>query len=150
MSIVLVKGNHDNFIERYSRHFKIGVLNSGARIGEYLFAHGDKALLDFGKKEKPKTIVMGHEHPSIGIPMKIGRTERLRCFLYGRYKRIPMLVLPAMGYFETGSDVNTHTRNIMSPILRKADLKNMHAIAFGNGSTIDFGSISDLRKISQN
>ncbi len=36
----------------------------------------------------------------------------------------------------------------MSPILRNVDVDKMHAIALGYGSTLDFGSIGNLRKLS--
>ncbi len=141
-SITVVKGNHDNFIDRVSRGTGISVCDS-KRSGEYIFAHGDK-------KNEPngaEMIIIGHEHPSIGISGQSGRIEHIRCFLVGRYGKANMIVLPASGYFETGSDVNTNKGRILSPMISATEMRKMHAIAVGYGSTIDFGSVSDLTNL---
>lgn len=145
--LVLIKGNHDNFIERYREPFKIRVFYNEARIGDYLFFHGDKLPKLTGKR--PRMLISGHEHPSIGIVRSIGRTERLRCFLSGTYRGVSLLILPAMSYFAAGTDINLHGRDeLLSPIFRKLDIGSMHAIAVGYGSTLDFGSIGNLRKLN--
>ncbi len=147
---ILIKGNHDNFVDRYKEPFKLTVYNDEARIGDYLFFHGDRLPKLSEVKNKPKMLISGHEHPSIGIANSVGRTERLRCFLSGEYKRIDLLVLPAISYFAAGSDINFQSKkNLLSPVLRSIDIDKMHAIALGYGSTIDFGSIGNLRKLNQ-
>ena len=37
---------------------------------------------------------------------------------------------------------------LLAPIFSKLNLDGMHAIAVGYGSTIDFGTIKDLRKLA--
>lgn len=148
IDVDVVKGNHDNFIEGYARGLGITVHMEKLEVGGYLFAHGDKPI----SGTLPKTVVIGHEHPSIGIRTKTGVMERFRCFLYGETrqlrKRSMLLVLPAIGYFETGSDVNVSSKSrIMSPILKKANVDEMRAIAVGDGSTLDFGKVKELRNI---
>ena len=143
---VLVKGNHDNFVERYREPFNLLVHAKSASIGDYLFFHGDE--LPKIPSKKPAMLVMGQEHPAISITNKVGKREKLRCFLYGEYKKLPLLVLPAMGYFSTGTDMNTRReQQLLSPVFKNADIDSMHAIAVGYGSTIDFGEISKLRGI---
>jgi uncharacterized protein len=148
--IDLVKGNHDNFIDGYSQSLGIRVHPSVFVLGDYLFAHGDKQL---DKTDSPvSTVIIGHEHPSIGIRSKVGTVERFRCFLTGKIsysgRKTELLVLPAMGYFETGSDINLHNkRRVMSPVLRKADVDKMEAIAVGYGMALNFGRIGDLRNV---
>jgi len=147
VELTLIKGNHDNFIDRYKEPFRIGVFSNEARIEGYLFFHGDKVPKITGNK--PRMLISGHEHPSIGIVKSIGRTEKLRCFLSGTYKGIDLLILPAISYFAVGSDINLQSnKHLLSPIFRNIDVDSMHAIALGYGSTIDFGSIGDLRRIS--
>jgi putative SbcD/Mre11-related phosphoesterase len=147
-SLELVMGNHDNFIGKYSSALGIRVYPQQLLVSGYLFAHGDKQL---GKEEaEVSTVIIGHEHPSIGIRSRVGTTERLRCFLYGKMpysgKTADLVVLPAIGYFETGSDINLHNkRRIMSPILRGIDVDQMEAMAIGHGSTLNFGKIGNLR-----
>ena len=149
-SLELVIGNHDNFISKYSAALGIRIYPHQLLVSGYLFAHGDKQL---GKAEgEVLTAIIGHEHPSIGIRSRVGTIERFRCFLSGKIayygKKVNLIVLPAIGYFETGSDVNLHNkRRILSPVLKKADVDQMEAIAIGDGSTLNFGKVGDLRNI---
>lgn len=146
VSPILIKGNHDNFVERYKEPFKITVHRQEAVIGDYLFFHGEE--LPGVQNKRPNMLIMGHEHPSIGITNPIGKKEKLRCFLYGNYKRLPILVLPATGYFATGRDVNLEPKHqLLSPVFKHTNIDSMHAIAIGYGSTIDFGEVSKLRSI---
>ena len=147
-SMELVMGNHDNFMATYSNALGIKVHQHHLLLSGYLFAHGDKPLETLDAEVS--SIIIGHEHPSIGIRSKLGTIERLRCFLYGRIpysgKMTELVVLPAVGYFETGSDINLHSKKrIMSPILRRIDVDKMEAIAVGHGSTLNFGKIGSLR-----
>jgi putative SbcD/Mre11-related phosphoesterase len=146
VSAVLIKGNHDNFVERYREPFKLLVHGQEAAIGDYLFFHGEE--LPKVPKKKPRMLIMGQEHPAISINRSVGKREKLRCFLYGRYEKLPILVLPAMGYFSTGTDVNHEPKDqLLSPVFKRTDIDRMHAIAIGYGSTIDFGEVSKLRGI---
>lgn len=148
LELTLVKGNHDNFIDRYKGPFKFRSYNEEAVIGDYLFSHGDR--LPKIPEKKPLMIILGHEHPSIGVVNKAGRIERLRCFLKGRYNGIEVLVLPAISYFASGSSINMRDKkDVLSPIIRGMELEEAHAIAIGYGSTLDFGTIRNLRKLNQ-
>ncbi|MCL5440556.1 MAG: metallophosphoesterase [Candidatus Marsarchaeota archaeon] len=140
---VLVKGNHDNFVDRYRGAFRMEIYGGHAEIGEYLFLHGDKEPARI--KRRTRMVVMGHEHPAITISTALGRREKVKCFLYGRYRGKGLLVLPAIGYFSTGMDVGAAGHGMLSPILRRGGIGSMHAIACAYGSTIDFGKVSDLR-----
>jgi putative SbcD/Mre11-related phosphoesterase len=149
-ALELVRGNHDNFITGYSGALGIKVHPQQLFVSVYLFAHGDKPLE--GEEPRVSTVIMGHEHPSIGIRSRVGTTERLRCFLCGKVayagRKVALIVLPAIGYFETGSDINLQGRGrILSPVLKKVDIDGMEAIAVGHGSTLSFGRIGALRKV---
>ncbi len=59
--------------------------------------------------------------------------------------------MPAINYFASGTAINLEPEeNLLSPIFKYVDVDNMHAIAIGYGSTIDFGRIKDLKEISRN
>ncbi len=145
VELALVKSKHDNFIERYAGRWELKVYRDQADIGGYLFFHGDsKPKVGTGTR----ALIMGHEHPVIGITGSSGKRERLRCFLYGTLGRRPLLVMPAAGYFSSGTEVNSVLRSrLLSPVLRNADVDRMHAIAVGYGSTIDFGAVGALRGV---
>ncbi len=140
----LIKGNHDNFVERYREPFNLRIYGQEALFGSYLFFHGEELPREVGGAQM---LVMGHEHPAIGVANEVGRMERLRCFLHGSYEGRELLVMPAINYFAPGTEVNTATRReALSPVLRRADIDGMRAIAIGFGSTIDFGTVGELRK----
>ncbi len=141
LKVVLIKGNHDNFIERYNRSFGMEVYSGPKEINGYVFFHGD-SVPKIGKR--PKMLVMGHEHPSISITNAAGRKESVKCFLNGKYKGIKILVMPAASYFAGNSSV-IHAGRMMSPIFDSIDVESMHAIALGYGETIDFGPVRSLR-----
>ena len=143
VNLILIKGNHDNFVERYKEPFKLIVHRQEAKIGDYLFFHGEE-LPDTLKGVK--TFIMGHEHPAIVIYDSVGRRVKLNCFLYGYYKKKRLLVLPALNYFAEGTAVNIEPKNgLLSPIFKEINIDKMNAIVVGHGATIDFGSISGLR-----
>ena len=145
VKLVLVKGNHDNFVDRYKGSFGIEIARQQVKIGDYLFFHGEE--MPRGVKGA-RMLIMGHEHPAIGIPNAIGIRKKLRCFLYGKYMGIPLLVLPAMNYFATGTEVNIQPKDsLLSPIFKHLDIDSMHAIAVGFGETIDFGTVEKLRMV---
>ncbi|MEM0149028.1 MAG: metallophosphoesterase [Candidatus Micrarchaeaceae archaeon] len=143
VKLVLIKGNHDNFVDRYKQSFGITIARQELLIGNYLFFHGEEMPAAY---KNASALVMGHEHPSIAVFTDAGSKEKLRCFLYGFYKRKRLLVLPAMNYFAQGTDMNLEPKeNLLSPVMKSIDIDKMHAIALGYGSTIDFGEIGKLR-----
>ncbi|EQD48778.1 hypothetical protein B2A_07862 [mine drainage metagenome] len=145
LELILIKGNHDNFVERYKEPFKLKVHRQEARIGRYLFFHGEEMPISI--ERGVEVLVMGHEHPAVGIYDSIGKQEKLKCFLYGKYKRRKLLVLPASNFFAGGTAVNIEPKeNLLAPIFGRVDIDKMHAIVLGYGSTIDFGTVKALRK----
>lgn len=144
IELILIKGNHDNFVERYREAFGLKVYRQQHAIGDYLFFHGE----EMPTGSDAKTLVMGHEHPAITIYTETGKSEKVKCFLYGSYGRKKLLVMPAMSYYSGGTSVNTIPKEeMLAPIFEKVDVDRMEAIAVGYGSTISFGRVGKLRKI---
>ncbi|HVC58719.1 MAG TPA: metallophosphoesterase [Candidatus Acidoferrales bacterium] len=141
-ALVLIKGNHDNFVDRYKEPFKLEIHTQSVQMGEYFFFHGEETprIPDEGVT----TLIMGHEHPAISITNKAGRRDKLKCFLYGKYKKKDLLVLPAMNFFAGGTEMNVHSPSLLSPVLTGPTVRAMRGIAIGYGSTEDFGKISEL------
>lgn len=143
--LTIVKGNHDNFVERYKESFKLEIYAQEFADNGYLFFHGEKLP---GKSRKTKFMIMGHEHPAIAVFNGAGRREKLRCFLYGTALGVKLLVLPASNYFASGTEINLYPKEeLLSPMLKKINVDKLEAIAIGYGSTINFGKIKDLRQI---
>lgn len=147
--LILIKGNHDNFVDRYKTIFDIEIYPQEMKYKQYLFFHGEEMPKNISNNTK--MLIMGHEHPAISIISKIRKKEKLKCFLFGTYKKRKLLVLPAINYFMPGTDINIEPKShLLSPILKKINIDKFNAIAIGYGSTIDFGSILNLRHIIVN
>jgi len=142
--ITLIKGNHDNFIDQLSKPLKIEVHGQEALISEFLFFHGE----ELPRSKEGRILIMGHVHPAITLYDSLGIKEKLRCFLYGRMKDgREIVVVPAMNYFAEGVGVNVEDVSEMSPVFEKMlDVDQMTALCVGEGETLDFGKIKDLRK----
>ena len=143
--ITLIKGNHDNFIDRFEVPLGFVVHGQEALIGKYLFFHGEELPLSKGGE----TLIMGHLHPSIAVYNKLGVKEKIRCFLCGRLAdNRQVIVLPAMNYFAEGVDVNIGDAGDVAPIFKRMlDIDEMRALCVSEGETLDFGKVRELKGI---
>ncbi len=145
-SIILIKGNHDNYIERLKEPFRMQLYTQEALMDDYLFFHGE----ELPSSKEGKMLIMGHVHPSIAIYNKLGVKEKLKCFLKGKLKDgRDILILPAMNYFAEGFSVNMEKGiGDLAPIFRKMlDVDSMEALCIGEDEILDFGSVGQLRNI---
>ncbi|MFQ5910431.1 MAG: metallophosphoesterase [Thermoplasmata archaeon] len=131
--VKLIRGNHDNFLKTILS--KKGLdLSMTSVLGGYIFAHGHNEV------DREGMLVMGHEHPSLGLRDKIGATAKLPCFLVTP----TVVVLPAFSPLALGTDVTT--LDFISPPLRdvSSDESRVYAIEEKTG-LLDFGKLRDLR-----
>ncbi len=142
--ITLIKGNHDNFIDRIGNASGIEIYAQEALISEFLFFHGE----ELPRSKKGRLLVMGHIHPAVTLYNGLGIREKLRCFLYGRMRDgRKIVVIPAMNYFAQGVGINMEDVNRMAPVFRKMlDIDSMEALCIGEGETLDFGRVGELRR----
>jgi putative SbcD/Mre11-related phosphoesterase len=145
--IILIKGNHDNFVDRLKNSLGIKIYKQEALFGKYFFFHGEE--LPGEKSKEAEWLIMGHIHPAITLYTSVGKKEKIKCFLYGSFSGKKILVLPAMNYFVEGVSVNLEDVSELSPIFSNFDISNMHALCISEGETLDFGTVGDLRKISK-
>lgn len=144
-SLFLVKGNHDNFIDRLRRPLGFELYRQEAALGRYIFFHGE----ELPRSRARKTLVMGHLHPAIAVYNKVGVKEKLHCFLSGKTNDGRMIVvLPAMNSFAGGVEVNHDNPSDIAPVFdRMLDVDTMRAYCFGEGETYDFGKVGELRRL---
>ncbi|MHB1829774.1 MAG: metallophosphoesterase [Candidatus Micrarchaeaceae archaeon] len=144
--ITLVKGNHDNFVDRIKGGLGIEIFGSEALLDGILFFHGE----GLPEAKGYKTMIMGHVHPAIAIYNGLGVKEKFHCFLYGKARKGPAdaIVLPAMNYFAEGVAVNLEDVKGMAPVFRSIiDIKKMRAVCIGEGEALDFGTVEQLSKL---
>ncbi|MEW5760450.1 MAG: metallophosphoesterase [Candidatus Thermoplasmatota archaeon] len=122
--IILIKGNHDNYISNITNKYGIELYDE-INIKGYFFTHGHKA-----KKEKLSSMnIFAHEHPSIALFTEVGVKEKMKAFIYGEIGNKKILVMPSFSYFAEGNDVNLIPKNeLLSPLLREIDIDRLMAI----------------------
>ncbi len=136
--IVIIKGNHDTYLENVTRSRKIEVVDFHT-WKEYCFMHGDRAFEEI----KDKNImfwIMGHLHPMVTIRDGV-KAERYKCFLQGRYKGKEIIILPSFSEASKGSDILTYKSNLAWNF----NLKRFNV--FVVGENLDVLSFGKLRKI---
>lgn len=97
--IILIRGNHDNFLKTIAKKHGLDVVDS-YEINGISIIHGDK---DKGIYEN---VIIGHEHPSITLRDEIGAEYAMPSYIY--YKAENILILPAFSIWTYGTDVLTH------------------------------------------
>lgn len=135
VDIVLVKGNHDNYVENIVSRIQVPVVNHYKAAG-ITFVHGHLPC-----SERP--LVMGHEHPSIKIVDRVGAYLKLPCHALLRRERI--LVLPAYSPLASGTDLTgVDADDCLSPILKEADIRSSEIFACSDIGLLPLGRLSSL------
>jgi uncharacterized protein len=115
----LVAGNHDRSLARQISQPLIRDL----QIGPHRFLHGDghseaaaQAILE-QTQASGGLLIMGHEHPAIGISDSVAHYARVPCFMASSR----LLVLPAFSTWSAGSEIRRGTFLSSFPLLAPAD-----------------------------
>lgn len=145
--VFVIKGNHDNFIARVTKRFKVKLCDE-LELGNFCFLHGHRVPKKF---KKAKHVIIAHEHPAIALFDEIGAKEKINCFLLGEMMRgRKIVVLPAFSPLAYGSEVNViPSSELLSPVLKGfAGLEKMRVIGISEETgCLDFGELGRLRRI---
>jgi putative SbcD/Mre11-related phosphoesterase len=137
--VILLKGNHDNFTKFIADKTDLGVYETYS-IGDFIIMHGDKIPDDLMTKDE-KTIIIGHEHPCIGI-RNGERFEKIKCYLKGSYKAKNLIIMPSFNFVSEGSDI-LHEKSL-SPFLKKRSIDEFEVYGVENFEVLYFGRIKDI------
>jgi putative SbcD/Mre11-related phosphoesterase len=114
--LILLEGNHDTMLEPIAEKRDLDVQTTTTK-GGYFFCHGH-TVPDTLDMHEPHTIVMGHEHPAVGL--RDGqRVEYYKCFLDGTYGEKRLLILPSLSSLPEGTDVTQE--RLQSPLIDDID-----------------------------
>lgn len=142
--IVVVKGNHDNYIENILKRFKNIEVCNEFEFNNFYFLHGHKETLKIFKKQN---IVLAHEHPAILLEHEYSK-EKIPCFLYGRIRGINIIVLPPFSSLAGGSEINILPKHeLLSPILKQIDVDKLKAIGVSEAGLLKFPEIRVMRNV---
>ncbi len=137
--IILLKGNHDNFTKFIAGKTGLEVYETYS-VEDFIIMHGDKIPEDIMSKGE-STIIIGHEHPCIGI-RNGERLEKIKCFLKGNYYEKNLVVMPSFNFVTEGSDV-LHEKPL-SPFLKNISTDQFEVYGVENFEVLYFGKIEDI------
>ena len=142
LDTILIKGNHDNFTRFIAEKTGLDVYEN-YELGSYVIMHGDK-LPDESTLKKSETIIIGHEHPCIGI-RNGERLEKIKCYLKGDYHGKNLIVMPSFNFVTEGSDI-LHEKPL-SPILKEIKMDRLGVYGVENFEVLYFGRIKDIMTV---
>ena len=134
VEVVVVRGNHDNFLKAILAKFGIDLLDY-YDIEGWRIVHGHKEC-------NADRIIMGHEHPAIKV--RIDGVYTFHCFLRVRNRGREIIVLPAFSPLVQGSDVTAC--QFISPILRDVSCDDVEVYAL-DGDVFYLGTIADIKSL---
>ena len=135
-SLVMIKGNHDNYLENYADIKGVPLYEERMVLMDLTLTHGHQ------KVHRNGLLVMGHEHPSIEMKDEVGSKLRLPCFLYHPEQKI--LVLPAFDPLSEGRDF-TVSESFFSKNLDYLDPRDFHVYAISEKGLLDFHRVRDVK-----
>lgn len=112
--VIVVRGNHDNFISPIVKAEGAEFIDEGADLGRGITViHGHKKPGAGGD-----VFILGHEHPAIQIRVGGSRVK------FPVFLKVPLesggtaIVVPAMGTYQTGNVISTINSAYLSPLIR--------------------------------
>ena len=137
--IILIKGNHDPIIP-YLSHLKNFKIVDSLEFQGHLITHGHH----IPEKIKTQTIIIGHEHPCIGL--RSGeRIEKIKCYIKGPFQGKKLVVMPSFNFVTEGSDILHEA--VISPFLKESKLSKFRVYAVEDFKVFDFGTVEDITRI---
>lgn len=137
-NLIVIKGNHDVTLPFITMKKGIELL-AYYKLGDITICHGDE-VLDNEDFKKSKIIIIGHEHPAIGIKEK-SKYEIFKCFLKGKFLDKTLIVVPSFNPLTAGTDILRG--NLLSPFLQ-GKLGNFEVYATEKNKIYHFGKIKDI------
>lgn len=136
-SIILLKGNHDTILSPIAAKRNIKIKRF-FRFGNFFFCHGHF----IPKNIDSKIIVIGHEHPAVGLK-KDSRVEVFKCFLKGTWNGRTLIVVPSFNLVTEGTDILKD--EILSPFLMQ-NLSKFNVFVVSD-NVYDFGKLENLKRL---
>jgi len=138
LDVVVVKGNHDNFLQNILSEIGLNAVDY-VDIGGFRMEHGH-----FDSKIRP--VVIGHEHPSIRIPGVVSGGMKIHCFVH--QKKDGVIVLPPFSPFSSGNDLVLDGKCIMAPALSSSDYPEADIYGVSEVGIMRLGKLKDVLDIN--
>ena len=141
LDLVLVRGNHDTFVRHLLEERGFDVVDR-LDLGEVSIVHGHKDV------ELNEITIMGHEHPSISLRDPVGTAVKFPCFLKVPVEGRTVIVLPAIGLYQSGTSVSLSKEAYLSPIMKRAALEEaVPYVADEEVGVVEFPPLGELADV---
>lgn len=135
--VVVVKGNHDNYIQNIIAESGILAVDHIDIMG-YRLEHGHE---DSGRRP----VIIGHEHPSVRIPGAVGGGLKMLCFVHAEKEGV--IVIPPFSPFSSGNDLVADEECVMAPALKSCDYSEARIYGVTDMGLMDLGTLRSLSDI---
>ncbi len=136
--VVLVKGNHDNYLQNIISDYGLQAVDY-IDIGGYRLEHGH---VDSGVRP----VIIGHEHPSVRIAGALSGGMKVQCFLYARKDGV--IVIPPFSFLSSGNDLSGAYREcFMSDACRNADVAEAELYGISDLGILPLGKLGEIREL---
>ena len=141
--IIVVRGNHDNYLLNIASKIGLEINFPYYKEKEFLFTHGH---LKIKLKKDVKYLIIGHEQPAIVLREKY-RKIKVPCLIFGKYKNIKLICLPAFSPLSSGTEINIVSKEeLLSPILKDSDIDEFEVYGIDKeAGIIKFPALKFLR-----
>lgn len=135
--VVVVKGNHDNYIQNIISDLGILAVDHIDVMG-YRMEHGHE---DTGHRP----VIIGHEHPSVRIPGSVGGGMKIQCFVHAAKEGV--IVIPPFSPFSSGNDLVLDDSCVMAPALRSCEYADAEIYGVTDMGIMDLGTLRNLSDV---
>ena len=136
--VIVVKGNHDNFLQNILYDTDLMAVDYVDICG-FRMEHGH---VDSGKRP----VIIGHEHPSVRIAGSVSGGVKLQCFLHLEEEGI--IVIPPFSPLSSGSDLSlAGPETFMSPACKAADVGDADVYGISEFGILPLGKLSEIEGI---
>ena len=136
--VIVVKGNHDNFLQNILS--EVGLLTvDHVDMAGFRMEHGH---LDTGRRP----VIIGHEHPSVRIPGAVSGGMKIHCFVHER--KAGVIVLPPFSPFSAGNDLTMEGNCIMADALKSSDYAEADIYGVSEVGIMRLGKLKSVLDIS--
>ena len=136
--VIVIKGNHDNFLQNILYDTDLMAVDYVDLCG-FRMEHGHN---DSGKRP----VIIGHEHPSVRIAGSVSGGVKLQCFLH--LKEEGIIVIPPFSPLSSGSDLSlAGPETFMSPACRAANVGDAEVYALSEFGILLIGKLSEIEDI---
>lgn len=136
--VVVIKGNHDNFIQNIVTDLGVTAVDHTDIMG-FRLEHGH---VDSGVRP----VIIGHEHPSVKIPGELSGSIKLQCYVWAKTEGV--LVIPPFSPFASGNDLNPGPDAVMAPALKSCDIEKAEIYGVSDLGLIKFGQLETVSRLT--